>query len=280
MSIAAFSIKRPVLISMVMVGMIIFGVLAYIGMPLNITPSIDIPYVLVQTTYAGASPDLIESQISKKIEDAVSMISGLDTITSYSLENVSLVLLKFTMDVDVDTAVQDVTQKVNNISNDLPDDADDPIFQKININELPILKIMLAGDSSKITMSELYDLADKKVKNIFSQVPGVGETSISGGQEREIHVELDRQVVFQNQISLVAINQVLAASNLNLPAGYFQKEGQEFSVKFDGSLTATAATITGTINATKGKIGHWTIHQGDSCNHRLQRAGPGTDYLF
>ena len=181
MSIAAFSIKRPVLISMVMVGMIIFGVLAYIGMPLNITPSIDIPYVLVQTTYAGASPDLIESQISKKIEDAVSMISGLDTITSYSLENVSLVLLKFTMDVDVDTAVQDVTQKVNNISNDLPDDADDPIFQKININELPILKIMLAGDSSKITMSELYDLADKKVKNIFSQVPGVGETSISGG---------------------------------------------------------------------------------------------------
>ena len=80
MSIAAFSIKRPVLISMVMVAMIIFGVLAYIGMPLNITPSIDIPYVLVQTTYPGASPDLIESQISKKIEDAVSMISGLDTM--------------------------------------------------------------------------------------------------------------------------------------------------------------------------------------------------------
>ena len=219
MSIAAFSIKRPVLISMVMVAMIIFGVLAYIGMPLNITPAIDIPYVLVQTQYAGASPDLIESQISKKIEDAVSMISGLDTITSYSLENVSLVLLKFTMDVDVDTAVQDVTQKVNNISNDLPDDADDPIFQKININELPILKIMLAGDSSKISMSELYDLADKRVKNIFSQVPGVGETSISGGQEREIHVELDRQVVFQNYISLLAINQMLGASNLNLPAG-------------------------------------------------------------
>ena len=241
MSIAAFSIKRPVLISMIMVAMIIFGVLAYTGMPLNITPAIDIPYVLVQTQYAGASPDLIESQISKKIEDAVSMISGLDTITSYSLENVSLVLLKFTMDVDVDTAVQDVTHKVNNISNDLPDDADDPIFQKININELPILKIMLAGDSSKISMSELYDLADKRVKNIFSQVPGVGETSISGGQEREIHVELDRQVVFQNHISLLAINQMLGASNLNLPAGYFQKEGQEFSVKFDGEFKAIDA---------------------------------------
>ena len=167
MSIAGFSIKRPVLISMIMVAMVIFGALAYIGMPLNITPAIEIPYVLVQTTYAGASPDLIESQISKKVEDAVSMVSGLDLITSYSMENVSLVLLKFKMDKDVNTAVQGVAGKVNNISNDLPADADDPIFQKININEMPILKIMLAGDSSKITMSELYDLANKKVKNIF-----------------------------------------------------------------------------------------------------------------
>ena len=241
MSIAAFSIKRPVLISMVMVGLVIFGVLAYMGMPLNITPAIDIPYVLVQTTYAGAAPELIESQISKKIEDAVSMISGLDTIVSYSLENVSLVLLKFNMDKNVDDAVQEVTQKVNNISNDLPDDADSPTYTKININEMPILKVMLAGDSSKITMAELYDLADKKVKNTFSQVIGVGETSVTGGQEREIHVEFDSRVVFQNQISLAQVNSILAASNLNLPAGYFQKEGQEFSVKFDGELKAVDA---------------------------------------
>ncbi|MBR4159649.1 MAG: efflux RND transporter permease subunit, partial [Spirochaetia bacterium] len=241
MSIAAFSIKRPVLISMVMVGLVIFGVLAYVGMPLNITPSIDIPYVLVQTKYAGASPDLIESQISKKIEDAVSMISGLDTIVSYSLENASLVLLKFNMDKNVDDAVQEVAQKVNNISNDLPDDADSPTYTKININEMPILKVMLAGDSSQITMAELYDLADKKVKNTFSQVIGVGETSVTGGQEREIHVEFDSRVVFQNQISLAQVNSILAASNLNLPAGYFQKEGQEFSVKFDGELKAVDA---------------------------------------
>ena len=241
MSIAAFSIKRPVLISMVMVGLVIFGVLAYVGMPLNITPAIDIPYVLVQTKYAGASPDLIESQISKKIEDAVSMISGLDTIVSYSLENVSLVLLKFNMDKNVDDAIQEVTQKVNNISNDLPDDADSPTYTKININEMPILKVMLAGDSSQITMAELYDLADKKVKNTFSQVIGVGETSVTGGQEREIHVEFDSRVVFQNQISLAQVNSILAASNLNLPAGYFQKEGQEFSVKFDGELKAVDA---------------------------------------
>ena len=253
MSIAAFSIKRPVLISMVMVGLVIFGVLAYVGMPLNITPAIEIPYVLVQTTYAGASPDLIESQISKKIEDAVSMISGLDTIVSYSLENASLVLLKFNMDKDVDDAVQEVTQKVNNISNDLPDDADSPTYKKININEMPILKVMLAGDSSKISMAELYDLADKKVKNTFSQVIGVGETSVTGGQEREIHVEFDSRVVFQNEISLAQVNSILAASNLNLPAGYYQKEGQEFSVKFDGELKVVNAIGELEIPTGKGK---------------------------
>ena len=259
-----------------MVAMVIFGALAYIGMPLNITPAIEIPYVLVQTTYAGASPDLIESQISKKVEDAVSMVSGLDLITSYSMENVSLVLLKFKMDKDVNTAVQEVTQKVNNISNDLPADADDPIFQKININEMPILKIMLAGDSSKITMSELYDLANKKVKNIFSQVSGVGETSVTGGQEREIHVEFDSKVVFQNQISLVAVNRVLAASNLNLPAGYFQKEGQEFSVKFDGELKAMDAI--GELEVATGK-GVQKLKEIATITDSTQRARERTIYF-
>ena len=236
MSIAGLSIKRPVMVSMVILALVLFGVLSYTGMSLNIVPSVNIPYVLVQTTYPGASPDLIESQITKKIEDAVSMISGIDTITSYSLEDISLVMLKFKLDKDVDTAVQEVTQKVNNISNELPDDADDPTYKKINLNERPILKIMVAGDSDSITMAELYDLADKKIKNTFAQVSGVGETAVVGGQEREIHVEFDRKVVFQNEISLAAVNQVLAASNLNLPSGYFQKEGQEFSVKFDGDL--------------------------------------------
>ncbi len=227
--------------SMVIIGLILFGGLAYTTLPTNITPSVDLPYVVVQVQYTGASPDLIESQVTKKIEDAVSMISGLDEITSYSLENVALILLKFEMGKDQDTAVQETTNKVDNILGDLPDGADAPEIIKININEQPIMNVLLAGDSSQISMTELYDLADKKIKNLFSQVNGVGETTLTGGLEREIHVEFDNKVVFQNQISLVQVNNVLAASNINLPTGTFQDKGQEFSVKFDGEFETIEA---------------------------------------
>lgn len=241
MNIAELSIKRPVLMSMVIVALILFGFLAFTTLPTNITPSVELPYVVVQVQYTGASPDLIESQITKKVEDAVSMISGLEQITSYSLENVALILLEFEMGKDQDTAVQETTNKVDNILGDLPEGAEAPEIIKININELPIVNVLLAGDSNQISMTELYELADKKIKNRFSQVNGVGETTLTGGLEREIHVEFDNKVVFQNQISLVQVNNILAASNINLPTGTFHNNGQEYSVKFDGEFKTTDA---------------------------------------
>lgn len=241
MFLSDISIKRPVLVSMIMAAFIIFGIIAYVTLPLNITPELELPYVFVQVVYPGASPDLIESQISKKVEDEVSNISGLKTITSYSLENVAFILLKFNINKDADIALQEVTAKVNYIKNDFPDDAEEPIMMKININEMPIIRLMVSGNSNKISMTELFDLADKKIKNSLSQIPGVGNIELVGGLKREIHVEFDNRTIFENNISMVNINALLAASNINLPAGYFQNEGQEFSVKFDGEVKTVDA---------------------------------------
>lgn len=212
---------------------ILFGGLAFWGMPLDLTPDVDIPYVTVQTIYSGAGPEEIEMQLTKKIEDAVSSISQIDQMISYSMEGVSLVIIKFELDKDVDVANQEVKDKVDAILNDLPDDSEDPIVEKINLQEFPIVDLVLSGDLSP---TELWDLADKKLSDRFSQIEGVARAEISGGQEREIQIVLDDKAVFQSNITLQQLSQILSASNLDMPGGHFELSTQEYTVRLEGEF--------------------------------------------
>ena len=235
MFLSDLSIKRPIMVSMGLLVFLLFGTLAYFGMSLNLTPDVDIPYVTVQTIYAGAGPKEVETQVTKKIEDAVSSISKIDEMTSYSMESVSFVILKFELDKDVDIANQEVKDKIDAILNDLPDDSDRPIVQKFDIAEEPILDIILSGH---LDITQLYDLADKRLKDRFAQLDGVARVDLTGGQEREVRVELDSRTVFQNSISLPQLAQILAAHNLDMPGGNFQKRTQEYSVRLKGEFDA------------------------------------------
>ena len=233
MFLSDISIKRPIMMSMLLVVFLLFGAIAFLGMPLDLTPDIDVPYITVQTIYAGSGPKEIEIQITKKIEDAVSSIGQLDQITSYSMEGLSLIILKFDMDKDVDVANQEVKDKIDRIINDLPDDADAPIVEKLDIQEFPIVEIVLTGD---LPTTELWDIADKKLKDRFSQIAGVGRADITGGQEREIQVLLDNRAVFLNKITIQQLSQILGAQNLDMPGGHFEKLSQEYSVRLEGEL--------------------------------------------
>ena len=219
--------------SMIILTLMIFGVIAYVSMNVNQMPDIKIPYVTIQTIYAGAGPKEIESQITKKIEDAISTVSGIEKITSYSLDGVSVVLVEFKLKKDVDVANQEVKSKVDGIINDLPSDAKTPIVSKIDINAKSIMDIVLSGHQSA---KELYEIADKKLKDRFSQIPGVAQVSISGGQKREIHIVMDNQIAYENGVSMPSLMQSLAAQNYDLPGGYFQEDNQEFTVRFSGKL--------------------------------------------
>ena len=234
MFLSTISIKRPVMISMFLIAFVIFGGFAYFGLTLNLMPDVEFPFVTVQVIYPGAGPKEIEIQVSKKIEDAVSTISKVDFIQSYSMESVSFVIIRFELDKDGDIANQEVKDKVNAILNQLPRDAELPVIEKFDISAFPVLDIVFTG---ALPVRELYTLADQKLKDRFSQIAGVGKVNIVGGEEREIRVEFDNRVVFQNAISLQTMAQILAVQNMDIPGGHFQQRGQEYSLRLKGEFT-------------------------------------------
>jgi len=231
MFLASLSIKRPIMISMGLVVFLLFGTLGFLTLPLNMMPDVTIPFVTVQTVYPGAGPQEMETLVTKKIEDAVSTISKIDFIRSFSMEGVSFVMIRFDLDKEQNIASQEVRDKVSAIVNQLPEDVKTPVIEKFDISAFPVVDIVLTGP---VDMRELYNLADKRLKDRFSQIEGVGKVTITGGVKREIRVEFDSRVVYQNMISLQQMAQILAAQNMNIPGGHFLQSGQEISVRFKG----------------------------------------------
>lgn len=233
MFLSDISIKRPILISMVLIVFVMFGALSYSDMNLELTPEINMPMITIQTIYGGASPVELETQVSKKIEDAIASISGINYIQSYSMESVSFVLITFDLDKDVYEALQEVKDKVDGIVNNLPEDAELPLVQKFDPTNMPVVDIVLSGE---LPMTELYDLADKKIKVRFSQLEGVANVNLTGGQEREIRVELDNKTVLQHSIPLTQLTQILTAQNMDMPGGNIERFSQEYSIRLNGQF--------------------------------------------
>ncbi len=233
MNIASLSIKRPVMTTMVMIGLLLFGVLAYLKLPLNLMPDAEIPYITIQTIYAGAAPEQIETLITKKIEDEVSSISLLKSITSYSLNSVSVITLEFDLKKDVNIALQDTKEKVDTIVNNLPDGADAPVISKVDLVATPVMSILLSGD---IESTELNYLAQDTVKDRLSQIEGVGNVQILGGFNKEIRVEFNRTTVYENSLDLSQVAGILAYGNMEMPGGNYQEGEQDYSVSLKGNI--------------------------------------------
>ncbi|MCL2064753.1 MAG: efflux RND transporter permease subunit [Candidatus Cloacimonetes bacterium] len=233
MFLAKLSVKRPKLIAMFLLVFIIFGAMAYFDLPLTLLPKMDMPIVTVQTIYPGAGPVEVEQQITIFIEDAVSTVSGIDYIESYSMDNVSIVTIAFDMSVDVNIASQQVRDKVTAIVNNLPRDAMTPIVGTFDMNATPVAWLLLSGTQSPM---ELYQYANTVLTDVFSQIQGVAQVNVSGNQEREIQVILDPQAAHANNVSLPMISQIIATNNINLPAGTFSVGGTVLSVRVVGEL--------------------------------------------
>jgi HAE1 family hydrophobic/amphiphilic exporter-1 len=234
MFLAKVSIKRPIMTTMGILVFLIFGLLAYFTLNLNLQPDVKIPYVTISTIYPGAGPKEIETLVSKPIEDAVSTVSQIERVESYSLDGLSIVIMEFTMGKDVDVANQEVKDKVDEILITLPDDAKKPIIQKVDLQSFPIMDVILSGP---LDPRELYEIADKTLKDRFSQIEGVAKVSITGGQEREIRVELNNRTVYENNISLPQLLQILSIHNMDIPGGYFKLHDQEYTVRLEGEFS-------------------------------------------
>ncbi|HDP94962.1 MAG TPA: efflux RND transporter permease subunit [Candidatus Aminicenantes bacterium] len=231
MNMADLSIKRPILVSMVLIVFVLFGVLSFFNMNLQFLPDTALPMVTVRTVYPGANSEEIQLQVTKPIEDAVSAVSEIDSIQSYSMENASFIMISFHLGKDVYVALDEVKDKVDGIIGDLPDDAENPLVQRFDPLSVPVVDLSLSGS---IPATTLYDLADKKLKNRFSQIKGVADVTLTGGRKREVRVEIDSRELQQNGLSLRQLAGILAMNNLDMPGGNIQPGNMDVSVRLQG----------------------------------------------
>ncbi|HOJ32431.1 MAG TPA: efflux RND transporter permease subunit [Candidatus Hydrogenedentes bacterium] len=237
MFLSNVSIRRPVAMVCLIIALTGLGINAYRKLGLELMPKVDMPFITVVTVYPGASPDELETDVAKRIEDAVVTIDGLKHVSSVCMENVCQTLLEFHLNVDVDIAATDVREKIDLIQNDLPADVEKPKILKFDINAQPIINLALTGD---VPLDELYDYADNTLRDRISVLPGVAEVQLIGGQEREVQVLLDREKLGQR--GLTAHDVVLAIQNnvRTIPSGHVKESGTEYTVKFDADYATVS----------------------------------------
>lgn len=235
MFLSDLSIRRPVLMTMVLAALLLFGVIAFTNLPLNLMPDAQVPFVTVRTIYPGAGPEQIARQITQRIEDEISTISQIRSIQSFSLDSASIIVLEFELAKNPDVATREVKDKIDLIINDLPRDARTPVVEKIDITAFPIVNMVMSGDLEAVQLSRL---AETIVRDELSRIAGVGSVSISGARKREIRVEFENRVVYENAISMAQVAGILAAANLDMPGGSMQARDMDFSVRLEGLFSA------------------------------------------
>ena len=214
-------------------ALVILGLMAYNSMGVGLYPNMDVPYVLVQTTLSGASSEEMETSVSKVIEESVNQIEGIDELNSQSTEGISLVVIKFDMDKDQDVAAQEVRDKVDLITNDLPDGTDAPVIMKLDADAISILNVVVSGDRDII---ELTEIAKKKVKENIENTRGVGSVSIVGGREREIHVIVNPFKLYSLGLPITAVKSALQDQNVETPGGRVEQQHQEYTLRVLGRI--------------------------------------------
>ncbi|HRH56183.1 MAG TPA: efflux RND transporter permease subunit [Chitinophagales bacterium] len=235
MSITEIAIKRPLLISVIFFTLIIFGFLGYSMLNYNLLPKFEAPIISIQTIYKGASSEEVQNNVTKKIEDAVSSIEGVDVVSSSSQENVSMVVVQLKQKINATTAQSDAERKINQIKNDLPDGVDDPVISKFSSSEIPVLRLTTFAN---IGETELYDLVNQTIKPIISNVEGVGQVRLIGGSEREIEVKIDNEKLQAYNLSTAQVTQMIAIGNMSYPAGNIENADNRYTIRLDAKLAS------------------------------------------
>jgi len=233
MDLIKLSIKRPSVLIVMLSLLLLGGFYSYKLLNYELIPKFEVNVVTISTIYPGASPSEIESTVTKKIEDGVSALENIKKIQSYSYESLSVVVVQLTNDANVDNTLNEAQRKINAIRANLPTDAKEPSLSKFSLSDLPIVSI---GVTSKLSSQELYDLVDKKIQPELSRVPGVAQVNIIGGRKREIRVNVDAKKLEGYGLSIGQVQQLIAASNMEIPAGKIKTRENSTSIRLLGKI--------------------------------------------
>jgi len=234
MFLATASVKRPVAMSALLIGLTLLGIYSFFKMGLELMPKIDIPYITIVTVFPGASPEQIETDIAKRIEDRMMTLEGLKHISSTCMENACQTLLEFNLGTNVDVAATDVREKLDLARADMPEDAEDPKVLKFDINSNPIANLALTGPTS---IEELYDYADNHLRDKLTVVDGVADAELIGGAKREVQILIDREKLAARGLSTLDVVHAVNSAVKTIPVGRIKELGTEISVEFSGDVS-------------------------------------------
>ena len=238
MWISDTSIKRPVLATMFILALVVLGLVSYPAIGVDLFPKVEFPLVNVTTGLAGASPEIMDVDVTDKIEEAVSTVNGVKTINSLSIDGVSSVIVEFELERDIDLAIQDVREQISAVRSQLPDDIIEPIIQKVNIDATPVLWLTLTGDKSQ---RDLSTYVDESLKEQLQKIQGVGALTLAGMQKRQIRIWLDRNKLAAYGVSPGDVAAALKRENVELPGGRIESLTKEYAIKVKGSLKDVSA---------------------------------------
>ncbi|MDO9508559.1 MAG: efflux RND transporter permease subunit [Thermovirgaceae bacterium] len=231
MSIIGNSVRRPVLTTVIMSIFVLLGLYSFYQLGVALLPKIDIPVVLVRVPYSGAGPLEVERLIVQPIEDAVASVEGVKEINGYALEGTGFVVAVLNYEVDVTQATLDISTRVKAIAGNLPDDADEPVVDKVDITAQPFMMIVA---KSTLPSYQARDIVDDQVAKRLTQITGMASVDIRGGRVREIHLNADPSSLMAHNLSLRRLASLVRESNFNSPSGSIALGGKETSIRIVG----------------------------------------------
>ncbi len=252
--LAQLCIKRPVFATMLVMFLVVLGFDAYRKLGVDFFPKIDFPVVTVTTTLRGAAPEEVESQVTKRIEEAVNTIAGIDDLNSTSAEGISLVAIQFVLEKDPEVAAQEVRDKISTILRELPKDADPPVVEKLATDASPVINLVV---SSKRDLRETTKIVDDNIKKNIESLAGVGQVRFVGDRKRQVQVWLDGEKLSSYNLNVDQIRGALAAQNVEIPGGRIDQGSRELSLRTLGRVESPkdfARIIVGSVGGSPVRI--------------------------
>lgn len=234
MFLTRISVSQPVFTTMMMVALLVIGIFSFQRLGLDQYPNVDVPIVVVMTAYPGATPEAVETEVTRPIEIALNVISGLDEITSTSYEGRSVVTVKFKLEVQGPVAAQDVRDKVAALEAEFPDDVDKPVISRFNPSDQPVLSIAVL--SSSLDVPALTTIADQRVVRELMTIPGVGQATLVGGRKPQVDIEIDETRMRALGIGIDEVINTLRSGNQNRPAGSVISRFTESTIQVQGRI--------------------------------------------
>src|SRR5688572_229239 len=252
MKLSDLSIQRPVLASMLSAALVLFGVIGYRELAVREYPDVDPPIISVSTFLPGANPQVVESAITDVLEEELSTVAGLRTLTSSSSEQFSNITLEFTLERNVEDAAQDVRDKVSRVRGRLPQDIEEPVVSKQEADAQPFFWLALKGEN--YSLLQLSDIADRIVKTRLQSLPGVGSANIFGERRYSMRVWLDPGELAARGITVQDVERAIQSRNVEVPAGRIESARREFSVRSLGELKTPDEFSNLTVSTAGGQV--------------------------